>query len=157
MPKRKDDGARVVADNRRARHQYFIESTLEAGLVLKGSEVKSLRGGKANIQEAYASAKDGEIFLMNSYIPEYTEANRLNHEPRRMRKLLLRRSEARKLALAVQREGMTLVPLKIYFTPKGIAKVELGVAKGKKLHDKRQTEKAKDWARDKARLMRDRG
>jgi len=157
MPKRKDDGARVVADNRRARHQYFIESTLEAGLVLKGSEVKSLRGGKANIQEAYASAKDGEIFLMNSYIPEYTEANRLNHEPRRMRKLLLRRSEARKLALAVQREGMTLVPLKIYFTPKGIAKVELGVAKGKKLHDKRQTEKAKDWARDKARLIRARG
>jgi SsrA-binding protein len=157
MPKRKDDGARVVADNRRARHHYFIESTLEAGLVLRGSEVKSLRGGKANIQEAYASAKDGEIFLMNSYIPEYTEANRLNHEPRRMRKLLLRRSEARKLALAVQREGMTLVPLKIYFTPKGIAKVELGVAKGKKLHDKRQTEKAKDWARDKARLIRARG
>ena len=157
MPKRKDDGARVVADNRRARHQYFIESTLEAGLVLKGSEVKSLRGGKANIQEAYASAKDGEIFLMNSYIPEYTEANRLNHEPRRMRKLLLRRSEARKLALAVQREGMTLVPLKIYFTPKGIAKVELGVAKGKKLHDKRETEKKRSWEREKGRLMRLKG
>ena len=157
MPKRKDDGARVVADNRRARHHYFIESTLEAGLVLKGSEVKSLRGGKANIQEAYASAKDGEIFLMNSYIPEYTEANRLNHEPRRMRKLLLRRSEARKLALAVQREGMTLVPLKIYFTPKGIAKVELGVAKGKKLHDKRESSKQRDWNREKARIMRDKG
>src|SRR4029077_18428091 len=115
------------------------------------------RGGKANIQEAYASAKDGEIFLMNSYIPEYTEANRLNHEPRRVRKLLVRRSEARKLAVAVQREGMTLVPLKIYFTPQGIAKVELGVAKGKKMHDKRQSEKAKDWARDKARLIRARG
>jgi len=157
MPKKKDDGARVVADNRRARHHYFIESTLEAGLVLRGSEVKSLRGGKANIQEAYASAKDGEIILMNSYIPEYTEANRLNHEPRRVRKLLVRRSEARKLAVAVQREGMTLVPLKIYFTPQGIAKVELGVAKGKKMHDKRQSEKAKDWARDKARLIRARG
>src|SRR6185503_13435575 len=114
MAKKKDDGQKVVADNRRARHTYFIESTLEAGLVLKGSEVKSLRGGKANIQEAYAAAKDGEIFLMNSYIPEYTEANRLNHEPRRIRKLLVRGREASKLATAVQREGMTLVPLKIF-------------------------------------------
>ena len=157
MVKKKDDGQRVVADNRRARHLYFIESTLEAGLVLKGSEVKSLRGGKANIQEAYAAAKDGEIFLMNSYIPEYTEANRLNHEPRRVRKLLVRGREASKLASAVQREGMTLVPLKIFFNPRGIAKVELGVAKGKKLHDKRQTEKSRDWARDKARLIRARG
>ena len=157
MAKKKDDGQKVVADNRRARHTYFIESTLEAGLVLKGSEVKSLRGGKANIQEAYAAAKDGEIFLMNSYIPEYTEANRLNHEPRRIRKLLVRGREASKLATAVQREGMTLVPLKIFFNPRGIAKVELGVAKGKKLHDKRQTEKSRDWARDKARLIRARG
>ena len=157
MAKKKDDGQRVVADNRRARHHYFIESTLEAGLMLKGSEVKSLRGGKANIQEAYASAKDGEIFLMNAYIPEYTEANRLNHEPKRIRKLLVSKSEARKLAVAVQREGMTLVPLKIYFNLKGTAKVELGVAKGKKLHDKRQSEKTKDWARDKARLIRARG
>jgi SsrA-binding protein len=157
MAKKKDDGQKVVADNRRARHTYFIESTLEAGLVLKGSEVKSLRGGKANIQEAYAAAKDGEIFLMNSYIPEYTEANRLNHEPRRIRKLLVHGREASKLATAVQREGMTLVPLKIFFNPRGIAKVELGVAKGKKLHDKRQTEKSRDWARDKARLLRARG
>jgi SsrA-binding protein len=157
MAKKKDDGQKVVADNRRARHTYFIESTLEAGLVLKGSEVKSLRGGKANIQEAYAAAKDGEIFLMNSYIPEYTEANRLNHEPRRIRKLLVRGREAAKLATAVQREGMTLVPLKIFFNPRGIAKVELGVAKGKKMHDKRQTEKSRDWARDKARLIRARG
>jgi SsrA-binding protein len=157
MVKKKDDGQRVVADNRRARHLYFIESTLEAGLVLRGSEVKSLRGGKANIQEAYAAAKDGEIFLMNSYIPEYTEANRLNHEPRRIRKLLVRGREASKLATAVQREGMTLVPLKIYFNPRGIAKVELGVAKGKKLHDKSQSEKSRDWARDKARLIRARG
>jgi SsrA-binding protein len=157
MAKKKDDGQRVVADNRRARHNYSIESTLEAGIVLKGSEVKSLRSGKANIQEAYANAKDGEIFLVNAYIPEYTMANRLNHEPRRVRKLLVRKNEARKLASAVQREGMTLVPLKVYFNVKGIAKVELGVAKGKKLHDKRQSEKAKDWARDKARLIRARG
>ena len=157
MAKKKDDGERVVADNRRARHHYFIESSLEAGIALKGSEVKSLRGGKANIQEAYASAKDGEIFLMNSYIPEYTEANRQNHEPRRVRKLLVRKNEVRRLAAAVQREGMTLVPLKIYFNLKGRAKVELGVAKGKKLHDKRQSEKARDWARDKARLMRVKG
>jgi SsrA-binding protein len=157
MAKKKDDGQRIVADNRRARHLYSIESTLEAGIALRGSEVKSLRSGKANIQESYASAKDGEIFLVNAHIPEYTEANRLNHEPRRVRKLLVHKGEARKLAAAVQREGMTLVPLKMYFNPKGIAKVELGIAKGKKLHDKRQAEKAKDWARDKARLLRARG
>jgi len=157
MAKKKDDGQRVVADNRKARHLYFIESTLEAGLMLMGSEVKSLRTGKANIAESYAQAKDGEIFLVNSYIPEYLMANRFNHEPRRVRKLLVRKAEARRLSAAVQREGMTLVPLRVYFTPKGIAKIELGLAKGKKLHDKRQTEKARDWARDKARLMRAKG
>jgi len=157
MAKKKDDGQKIVADNRKARHLYFIESTLEAGLVLGGSEVKSLRAGKANIAEAYAAAKDGEIYLVNAYIPEYLMANRFNHEPRRTRKLLIRRSEMRRLAAAVQREGMTLVPLKVYFNLKGIAKVELGIAKGKKLHDKRQTEKARDWARDKARLLRSRG
>jgi len=157
MAKKKDDGQKIVADNRKARHLYFIESTLEAGLVLAGSEVKSLRAGKANIAEAYAAAKNGEIFLMNAYIPEYLMANRFNHEPRRVRKLLIRRSEARRLASAVLREGMTLVPLKVYFNLKGIAKVELGIAKGKKLHDKRQSEKARDWARDKARLMRVKG
>jgi SsrA-binding protein len=157
MPKKKDDGLKVVADNRRARFHYAIESTLEAGIVLKGSEVKSLRGGKANIQESYAGPRDGELYLINAYIPEYTEANRQNHEPRRPRKLLIRKGEARKLAAAVQREGMTLVPLKMYFNPKGVAKVELGLAKGKKLHDKRQSEKAKDWARDKARVLRARG
>jgi SsrA-binding protein len=157
MPKKNDDGLKIVADNRRARFHFAIESTLEAGIVLKGSEVKSLRGGKANIQESYAGAKDGEIFLINSYIPEYTQANRQNHEPRRARKLLIRKNELRKLAAAVQREGMTLVPLRMYFNPKGIAKVELGVARGKKLHDKRQSEKAKDWARDKARVLRARG
>jgi SsrA-binding protein len=157
MAKKKDDDRKVVADNRKARHLYFIESTLEAGLALAGSEVKSLRTGKANIGESYAMARDGEIFLVNAYIPEYLMANRFNHEPRRTRKLLVRRNEARRLAAAVQREGMTLVPLKLYFTPKGIAKIELGVARGKKLHDKRQSEKARDWARDKARLLRAKG
>jgi SsrA-binding protein len=157
MPKKKDDGRKVVADNRKARYAYAIESTLEAGLQLMGSEVKSLRSGKANIGESYAHAKDGEIFLVNAYIPEYTMANRFNHEPRRARKLLVRKGEAKRLAIAVQREGMTLIPLRVYFTPKGIAKCELGVARGKKLHDKRETEKQRDWQRDKARLMRDRG
>jgi SsrA-binding protein len=157
MPKKKDDGRKVVADNRKARYAYAIESTLEAGLQLMGSEVKSLRSGKANIGESYAHAKDGEIFLVNAYIPEYTMANRFNHEPRRARKLLVHKGEAKKLAIAVQREGMTLIPLRVYFTPKGVAKCELGIARGKKLHDKRQTEKQRDWQRDKARLMRQKG
>ena len=157
MAKKKDDERKVVADNRKARFAYAIESTLETGLQLMGSEVKSLRSGKANIAESYAHAKDGEIFLVNAYIPEYTMANRFNHEPRRARKLLVHKGEAKKLAIAVQREGMTLIPLRVYFTPKGVAKCELGVARGKKLHDKRQTEKQRDWQRDKARLMRDRG
>jgi len=147
----------VVADNRKARHLYFIDSTLEAGVVLTGSEVKSLRTGKANIGESYAQAKDGEILLVNSYIPEYTMANRFNHEPRRVRKLLVHKSEARRLSAAVQREGMTLVPLRMYFNLRGMAKVELGLARGKKLHDKRETEKSRDWARDKARLLRVKG
>ena len=157
MAKKKDDGNKVVADNRKARYAYAIDSTLEAGLALMGSEVKSLRTGKANIGESYAQVKDGELYLVNAYIPEYLMANRFNHEPRRMRKILVHKGEARKLGAAVQREGMTLVPLRLYFTPKGIAKIELGLARGKKLHDKRQTEKARDWARDKARLMRVKG
>jgi SsrA-binding protein len=155
--KNNDSGQRIVADNRKARYLYAIESSIEAGLVLTGSEVKSLRTGKANIGESYAQAKDGEILLVNSYIPEYTMANRFNHEPRRVRKVLVHKSEARRLAAAVQREGMTLVPLKVYFNPKGVAKIELGLARGKKLHDKRETEKARDWARDKARLLRAKG
>ena len=157
MAKKKDSGERVVADNRKARHHYFIESSIEAGVVLTGSEVKSLRTGKANIGESYAQAKDGEILLVNSYIPEYTMANRFNHEPRRVRKLLVRKAEIRKLSSAVQREGMTLVPLRLYFNLKGRAKIELGIARGKKLHDKRESEKARDWARDKARLIRAKG
>lgn len=154
---KKETNVRVVADNRKARHNYFIENSLEAGVALTGSEVKSLRTGKATIAESYAQAKDGEIYLVNAYIPEYAMANRFNHEPRRVRKLLVHKAEARKLAAAVQREGMTLIPLRLYFNKKGIAKLELGVARGKKMHDKRQTEKKRDWQRDKARLLRKKG
>ena len=155
--KKKDDDRKIIADNRKARFAYSIESSLEAGIVLMGSEVKSLRQGHANIQESYAQARGGEIVLINANIPEYAAANRFGHAPKRDRKLLIHKNEARKLAVAVQREGMTLVPLKLYFTPKGIAKLELGIARGKKLHDKRETEKRRDWARDKARIMRARG
>ncbi len=155
--KKDDDGRKIVADNRKARFSYAIESSLEAGIVLRGSEVKSLRLGRATIAESYAQAKDGEIFLINANIPEYTAANRFGHEPKRMRKLLVKKGEVRKLTVAVQREGLTLIPLKLYFTPRGIAKLELGIAKGKKLHDKRETEKKRDWARDKARIMRNKG
>ena len=157
MAKKKEDGTKIVADNRKARFSYAIEDTLEAGLMLFGSEVKSLRNGRSTIAESYAYAKDGELFLVNSYIPEYTQASRFNHEPRRQRKLLVHKREAVKLAAAIQREGMTLVPLRLYFNPKGTAKIELGIAKGKKLHDKRETEKQRDWQRDKARLMRNKG
>jgi SsrA-binding protein len=157
MAKKADPEKKVVADNRKARFSYAIDGTIEAGIMLMGSEVKALRTGKATIAESYAQAKDGGIWLVNAYIPEYTMANRFNHEPKRMRKLLVRKTEARKLSAAVQREGMTLVPLKVYFNPKGIAKIELGIAKGKKLHDKRETEKKRDWQRDKARLMRAKG
>jgi SsrA-binding protein len=157
MPKKKDDGTKVIADNRKARYAYAIDDTLEAGIMLTGSEVKSLRTGKATIGESYAFAKEGELFLVNAYIPEYTKASRFNHEPKRMRKLLVHKREASKLSAATQREGMTLIPLKLYFNAKGIAKIELGIAKGKKIHDKRETEKNRDWQRDKARLMRAKG
>ena len=155
--KKSDDGSKIIADNRKARFAYAIGDTLEAGIALVGSEVKSLRNGKSTISESYAQAKDGELFLVNAYIPEYTQASRFNHEPKRVRKLLVHKREAAKLAAAIQREGMTLIPLKLYFNAKGRAKVELGIAKGKKLHDKRESEKQRDWQRDKARLMRDRG
>jgi len=157
MAKKKDDGTKVIADNRKARFAYAIDDTLEAGLMLTGSEVKSLRTGKATIAESYAHAKDGELFLVNAYIPEYTQASRFNHEPKRTRKLLVHKKEANRLSMAIGREGMTLIPLRLYFNPKGIAKILLGVAKGKKLHDKRETEKQRDWQRDKARLMRAKG
>ena len=157
MARKADPEKKIVADNRKARYSYAIEDTIEAGIMLLGSEVKSLRGGRSTIAESYAYAKDGELFLVNAYIPEYTMASRFNHEPRRQRKLLVHKNQANKLAAAIQREGMTLIPLRLYFNPKGIAKIELGVAKGKKLHDKRETEKQRDWQRDKARLMRNKG
>ena len=148
---------KIVAENRKARYNYEIIDTYEAGLVLTGTEVKSLREGKANIAESYASDEGGEIWLINSYLPEYLQANRFNHETRRRRKLLLSRREMHRLQVAINREGMTLVPLKIYFNDRGRAKLELALAKGKKLHDKRETEKARDWNREKGRLLRDRG
>ena len=157
MAKKKEDGFKIIADNRKARYAYAIDETLEAGIMLVGSEVKSLRNGKTTIGESYAHATDGELWLVNCYIPEYTQASRFNHEPKRSRKLLVHKREAARLAAAIQREGMTLIPLKLYFNAKGRAKIELGVAKGKKLHDKRETEKQRDWQRDKARLMRDKG
>ncbi|MCH8238756.1 MAG: SsrA-binding protein SmpB [Proteobacteria bacterium] len=148
---------KVIAENRKARRNYFIEQTFEAGLVLTGTEVKSLRSGKGNIAESYASDENGELFLLNAYIPEYAEAGRFNHSPRRARKLLLHRKQIHKLMIAIQREGMTIVPLRLYFNDRGIAKLELALAKGRKLHDKRQAERKRDWERQKARLMRDRG
>jgi SsrA-binding protein len=151
-----DGRYRQVAQNRRARRDYFIEEKIEAGLALTGTEVKSLRAGHANIQEAYASEKGGEIWLHNATIAEYP-SGRDNHEPRRSRKLLLHKRQIEKLIGAVQRDGMTVVPLALYFNDRGIAKLEIGIAKGKKLYDKRETEKQRDWGREKARLMRDKG
>jgi SsrA-binding protein len=148
---------KLIAENRRARFDYFLEDSLEAGLVLTGSEVKSLRMGRANIAESYASVEGGEMMLINAYIPEYPGANRFNHEPRRGRKLLLHRRQIDKLTQAVQREGRTIVPVKLFFDEKGRAKLEIALAKGKKLHDKRASEADKDWKRDQARLLRDRG
>jgi SsrA-binding protein len=152
-----DPNNRTVAENRKARFSYEVLDTVEAGLVLTGTEVKSLREGKANIQDSYASAEGGEIWLINAYLPEYLQANRFNHEPRRRRKLLLKKREMARLSQSVEREGMTMVPLKIYFNDKGRAKLLLAVARGKKLHDKRETEKQRDWAREKGRLLKDRG
>ena len=146
---------RVVADNRKARFNYEILETLEAGIALTGTEVKSLRQGKATIGEAYAGPSGNELFLFNAYIPEYLQANRFNHETRRPRRLLLHKRQIDKFLGATQREGFTVIPLKIYFNEKGRAKVELGLGRGKKLHDKRESEKKKDWDRERARLMRE--
>ncbi len=154
MAKAQNPHQKIVADNRKARFNYSIGDTFEAGIALTGTEVKSLRAGKATIGESYAGEHRGEIFLINANIPEYLQANRFNHEPKRPRKLLLHKRQVNKLIGAVQREGMTLVPLRLYFNEKGRAKVELALAKGKQLHDKRETEKKRDWNRDKARLMR---
>ncbi|WP_319533588.1 SsrA-binding protein SmpB [uncultured Cohaesibacter sp.] len=155
--KKSDPNNRVVAENRKARHNYEIGDVIEAGLSLTGTEVKSLRTGKANIAESYAADENGEIVLINSYIPEYDQGNRFNHEPRRPRKLLLHKREIAKLAQAVQRDGMTIVPLKLYFNDKGRAKLAITAARGKKDYDKRQDAKKRDWQRDKARLLRERG
>jgi SsrA-binding protein len=146
---------RYVAMNRKARHNYFITDTVEAGIILAGTEVKTLRSGQASIQESFAGPKDGGLYLLNAYIPEYKQAGaHLQHETRRPRKLLLHKREMNKLMGQVNREGMTLVPLGIYFNKRGIAKVELGLAKGKHKADKRETIKKRDWERDKARIMR---
>jgi SsrA-binding protein len=153
----KDATIKVVAENRKARFNYAIEDTVEAGLVLTGTEVKSIRTGKATIAESYADSKGGEIWLVNANIPEYLQANRFNHTPKRPRKLLLHRRQIGKLIGAIEREGMTLIPLKLYFNAQGRAKVQLALAKGKKLHDKRDTEKKRDWNREKGRLLRARG
>lgn len=148
---------KIIADNRKARFNYEILDTIEAGIELKGTEVKSLRVGKSNIAEAYAGESDGQLYLFNAHIPEYLQGNRNNHEPRRPRRLLLHRREIGRLFGSVQKDGMTLVPLKLYFNDKGRAKLEIAIARGKKLHDKRQTEKQRDWNREKARLMKDHG
>jgi SsrA-binding protein len=158
MSAKKDGGRRLVAENRRARHEYFITDTWEAGLELKGTEVKSLRKGQANIAESYASAEEGGLFLINAHIPEYQDAGRFfQHEPRRKRRLLLHKREIAKLAGAVERKGMTIVPLELYFNERGRAKLKLALAEGKKLHDKREDAARRDWARQKARLMREKG
>ena len=151
------DGRKVVSENRKARHNYEIGEVIEAGLVLTGSEVKALRLGRATIAESYATDDKGELFLINANIPEYFQAGRFNHEPKRPRKLLLKRREASKLMIAIQREGMTLVPLQLYFNQRGIAKLALAVAKGRQVHDKREAIKQRDWNRQKQRVMKDRG
>lgn len=148
---------KVVADNRKARFNYELGETFEAGVALTGTEVKSLRAGKATIGESYADARGGELWLVNSNIPEYLQANRFNHAPKRPRKLLMHRRQINKLIGAVEREGMTVVPLKLYFNEKGRAKIQIALARGKKLHDKRETEKKRTWNREKARLLRDKG
>lgn len=157
MSKSEGSGGKLIAENRRARFDYFLEQTYEAGLSLTGTEVKALRLGRANIAESYAAIEGDEIVLINAYIPEYGPANRFNHDPRRPRKLLLHRREIDKMLGAVQREGRTLAPTKLYFNDKGRVKLELAVAKGKKAHDKREVSAERDWKREQGRLLRDRG
>lgn len=157
MVDKRKDGTTLIAENRKARHEYSISEDVEAGLVLLGSEVKSLRRGQANIAESYASFEDGGVWLINSYIAEYPGASLFQHDPRRKRKLLLHSRELHKLSLAVERKGMTLIPLELYFNVRGIAKMKLALAQGKKLHDKRQDAAKRDWNRQKARLLREKG
>jgi len=157
MAAKPETNFKIIADNRKARFNYEIGEVFEAGIALTGTEVKSLRVGKATIGESYAGARDGELWLYNANIPEYLQASRFNHAPKRPRRLLLHKREIFKLTAAIEREGMTLVPLKLYFNPKGRAKIEIALARGKKLHDKRETEKKRSWERERGRLMRDRG
>ena len=157
MPKKKDPSRRQIAANRKARFHYEIGESFEAGIALTGTEVKSLRAGQGSIAESYAEVKDGQVWLINSNLPEFSHGNRFNHEPKRPRKLLLHRKQINKLMGAVDRDGMTLIPLKLYFNERGRAKLLLAVAKGKKLHDKRESEKKRDWGREKGRLLRARG
>jgi SsrA-binding protein len=151
------DKKKVVAENRRARFDYFVDERFEAGIELTGTEVKSLRHGEGSIAESYAAVEGEEVWLINSHIPEYSHGNRLNHQPKRARKLLLKSREISKLQGAVARQGLTLVPLSIYFNSRGRAKVELALARGKKVHDKRETVKERDWKREQQRLLRTRG
>ncbi|MDX2204876.1 MAG: SsrA-binding protein SmpB [Hyphomicrobiaceae bacterium] len=158
MAKPADDGRKRIAENRKARHEYKIGDVFEAGIVLSGTEVKSLRTGQANIAESYASAENGGIWLINAYIPEYKGAGAFfQHDPRRPRQLLLHRREIHDITIAVERKGMTMVPLEIYFNTRGRAKLKLAMAEGKKLHDKRADIAKRDWQRQKARLMREKG
>ncbi len=158
MAHKPDPNSKVVAENRKARFHYEIGETFDAGLALTGTEVKSLRSGKATIAESYAHVdRKGEAWLVNATIPEYLAGNRFNHEPKRLRKLLLKQRELVKLSQAIEREGMTIVPLRIYFNARGRAKLHLALARGKKLHDKREVEKKRDWSREKGRLLRDKG
>jgi SsrA-binding protein len=157
MAKKDASGRKIVAENRKARFNYQLGEAMEAGIALSGTEVKSLRQSRANIAESYVSPERGEIWLVNANIPEYLQANRFNHEPRRPRKLLLQKRQVNRLTGAVQREGMTIVPLRLYFNARGIAKVEIALAQGKKIHDKREAEKTRDWEREKGRLMREKG
>ena len=157
MATQREKARKLIAENRQARRNYEIEDTFEAGIALLGTEVKSLRAGRANIAESYAREEDGEIILINSSIPIYPPAAQFNHEPGRKRKLLLKKKEMAKLILGVDKEGRTLVPLKMYFNDRGLAKVELGIGRGRKNIDKRDVEKQRDWNRQKGRLLRDRG
>jgi SsrA-binding protein len=157
MAEKKERPHKIVADNRKARFNYEIGEVVEAGIALTGTEVKSLRNGRAAIAESYADAKNGEIWLINANIPEYLQASRFNHAPKRPRKLLLHKRQIRKLAAAVEREGMTIVPLRLFFNEKGRAKIDIALGRGKKLHDKRETEKKRSWDRERGRLMRLKG
>ncbi len=158
MAEKSDPNYKIAADNRRARFDYEIGEVIEAGIMLTGTEVKSLRSGKATVAESYAAVdRNGELMLYNANIPEYLQGNRFNHEPKRPRKLLVHAKEIVKFAKGVEREGMTIVPLRIYFNDKGRAKIAIALGRGKKLHDKRETEKERDWNRDKSRVLRDRG